>query len=207
MDGGLKKLGVGCLGILLFFWFVVPAIRFVSAYLRGVKEDYDTRVAQRVAERDAAAERQRLEEQRLMAETARKAEEDAREASRLKREERLRNFSMKEAPVLWTVYQDLQGAIVEQDKRIANLAKTLEAFNKNPREDADYMRICSMRDEMVSARDSMRTKIEDAYLAFCKFQATPSRKDYDDLRKKTLEDGIKAAEITARRFDEMRSIK
>ncbi len=206
-DDNLKTFGIGCLVVILLLelgsWIWDKASSFISQ----VRTNYDNRVAQRQAENEAAEQKRQAEDRRIKDEAARKAEEMAIEAARIKREERLKIFAMKEAPILWKVHQDLQGAIVEQDKRIADLAKTLETFNKDPMQDADYLRIRSMRDEMVAARDSMHTKIEDAYLAFCKFQATPSRKDYDELRKKTLEDGIKAAENTARRFDEMRSAK
>ena len=206
-DDNLKTFGIGCLVVILLLelgsWIWGKASSFISQ----VRTNYDNRVAQRQAENEAAEQKRQAEDRRIKDEAARKAEEMAIEAARIKREERLKIFAMKEAPILWKVHQDLQGAIVEQDKRIADLAKTLETFNKDPMQDADYLRIRSMRDEMVAARDSMHTKIEDAYLAFCKFQATPSRKDYDELRKKTLEDGIKAAEDTARRFDEMRSAK
>ena len=206
-DDNLKTFGIGCLVVILLLklgsWIWDKASSFISQ----ARANYDNRVAQRQAENEAAEQKRQAEDRRIKDEAARKAEEMAIEAARIKREERLKIFAMKEAPILWKVHQDLQGAIVEQDKRIADLAKTLETFNKDPMQDADYLRIRSMRDEMVAARDSMHTKIEDAYLAFCKFQATPSRKDYGELRKKTLEDGIKAAEDAARRFDEMRSIK
>ena len=206
-DDNLKTFGIGCLVVILLLklgsWIWDKASSFISQ----VRTNYDNRVAQRQAENEAAEQKRQAEDRRIKDEATRKAEEMAIEAARIKREERLKIFAMKEAPILWKVHQDLQGAIGEQDKRIADLAKTLETFNKDPMQDADYLRIRSMRDEMVAARDSMHAKIEDAYLAFCKFQATPSRKDYDELRKKTLEDGIKAAEDTARRFDEMRSAK
>jgi len=64
-----------------------------------------------------------------------------------------------------------------------------------------------MRDEMIGVKTSLRRKIEDAYLAYRKFEATPSRKEYDALRRKTLEDGIQEAESAARRFTIMRNEK
>ena len=60
---------------------------------------------------------------------------------------------------------------------------------------------------MEAAAKSLHAKIEDAYLAYCKFQATPSRKDYDELRRKILDDGIKEAESAAKRFEQMRTTK
>ena len=210
-DDDLKNWGCGCLCVILFFWFGVPTIRWgwnnISTFVDNVKADYNAKVARRVAEEKAAHQKKLAEERRLKEEAARQAEETARERARQDREARLRDFAAKEIPALLKVYQDLQGAIVEQNKRIVDLEKTLKTFEKEPRQDADYMRICSMRDEMVVARGSMHAKIEDAYIAYCKFKATPNRKDYDELYRKTLEDGIKAAEVAAKRFDEMRSMK
>ena len=60
---------------------------------------------------------------------------------------------------------------------------------------------------MVKTRASMRGKIEDAYLAFRKFQATPSRKDLDKLRRKILEDGICEAEAASRHYRHMAETK
>lgn len=213
--------GRGCFCVILLLLFGAPILGFLGFLFdsgekvvkglynsgqhvaEGVKSRYDARVAQRMAV-EKAAERQRQEEaRRIQIEDARKAAEDAR----LKRETRLREFAVKDAPALWKTYQDLQGAITEQGKRIADLGKTLEEFDKQPSQDADYVRICSMRDEMIVAARSMHTKIEDAYLAYCKFQATPSRKDYDELRRKIIEDGIKEAEAAAKRFDQMRMAK
>lgn len=206
-DNGLKSYGCGCLGLFLFLWLGVPAIGFVwektTGFFGRVKSDYDARVAQRIAAKEAAEQQHLAEKRRLKAEAARKAEEEAR----LKREARLREFAVKEAPSLWKAYQDLQGAITEQNKRIADLAKTLEEFDKEPSQDTDYTRICSMRDEMVAAVKSMHSKIEDAYIAYCKFQATPSRRDYDELRRKFLVDGIREAEAATKRFDQMRTTK
>ena len=211
MSDNLKNLGCGCLGIVLFLWFGVPAISWVwnkaSTFVGDVKTNYDAKVAQRQAEKEAAEQKRRTEEQRVKDEAARAAEAKAQEEARLSREARLRDFAMKDAPSLWNTYQDLQGMIAEQDKRIADLAKTLREFDKEPSQDVDYVRICSLRDEMVSSVKAMHAKLEDAYLAYCKFQATPSRKDYDELRRKMLEDGIKEAEAAAWRFEQMRSVK
>ena len=212
MDGdNLKNWGCGCLGVILFLWFGVPALGWVwdktAAFVGGVKANYDAKVAQRQAEKESAEQKRQAEEQRVKDEAARAAEAKAQEEARLSREARLRDFAMKDAPIIWKTYQDLQGVITKQNKRIADLAKTLKEFDKEPSQDADYMRICAMRDEMVASVKSMHAKIEDAYLAFCKFQATPSRKDYDELRRKMLEDGIKEAEAAARRFEQMRSMK
>lgn len=167
------------------------------------------------AEKDAIrrreeAEREQLRQQeeaeaRTKAERARQAREAAqREAAK---ESKLRNFALKEAPVLWQTYQNLQAAISSQDQKIEDLRKTLTEFDMNPDSDSDFQRICSLRDEMIGSLKTMHAKIEDAYLASRKYEATPSKKEYAELRRKLLEDGLQEAEAAERRFKEMRNVK
>ncbi len=166
---------------------------------------------------EQVAEFKAQKELRIQAEeqAKRAAEQKARELAAKKeaarqaasREEKLRSFTLKEAPVLWTTYQNLQAEIESQDKKINELRGALESFGHNPDTDSDFNRICSMRDEMIASLRTMRAKIEDAYLAARKYEATPSRKDYAELQRKLLEDGIQEAESAAKKFTEMRSEK
>ena len=66
------------------------------------------------------------------------------------------------------------------------------------------MRICALRDDMVRSWKALRIKLEDAYIAARKYEAAPSRKDYQELHKKALEDGIQEADAAAAKFKEMR---
>jgi hypothetical protein len=80
----------------------------------------------------------------------------------------------------------------------------LETFGKSPDADADFKQICLMREEMIRSHVALRKCLEDAYLAKCKFEATPGRKDYREQHRKALEDGVREAAAVADRFKEMR---
>lgn len=160
---------------------------------RRAQEEAAERESQRVAQEEA--ERQARENERESAERAR-AERQLEQ-----REERLRTFTLKEAPVLWRTYQNLQAEIESQNKKIEELRTALESFGRDPDNDSDFGRICEMRDEMAESLKTMRTKIEDAYLASCKYEATPGRKEYGELMRKALEDGIQEAEAAAARYE------
>ena len=210
-----SKWGCGCLTVVLI-WYVGITVAMIGLKLAydvvgGIRARCHANVEEWRSRQKAKEESERLAAEQAKKEAERKAaviaEEKRREEARRNREEKIRTFAVKEAPVLWKTYQDLQGAIAEQDNRIADLAKTLKDFDKEPSQDRDYVRICAMRDEMVAAVKSMRTRIEDAYLTYCKFQATPSRREYDELQRKILEDGIKEAEGAMRHFDQMRKAK
>lgn len=165
------------------------------------------------AAEEQARERQEREEQAAAeAEDAQaRAEQEARELSAKKeaeqkafqREDKLRTFILKEAPTLWSAYQSLSAGVTNQNAKIDKFREILKDFGKDPDADADFKRICSMRDDMVGSLKSMRNKIEDAYLASRKYAATPSKKEYDELRRKLLEDGVQEAEAASHRFVNM----
>ncbi len=94
-----------------------------------------------------------------------------------------------------------------QNEKIEELRKSLESFGRSPEQDTDFVRICALRDDMTRSRDALRTKLEDAYIAAKKYEAAPSRKDYQELHKKALEDGILEADAASARFKEMRRNK
>ena len=217
-DSGCAKWGCGCLTVILVFYVGIPLIvgayKMVADEVGEAKTKYEERAAKRRADKElkelqrkeeAEREKAAAEEARLAA--AAKAIEEANVKAAAQREDRLRSFALKEAPQLWHAMQELGARIETQAQRIEELRRTLAEFDKDPETDADFKSICSMREEMIGVRVSLRKKVEDAYLAYRKFEATPSGKEYDELRRKTIEDGIREAEAATRRFNIMRREK
>ena len=152
-----------------------------------------------------AEEARRIEAQKAQAaERARIAEAKRRQEAK---DEKIQTFALKEAPKVWEVYQSLKSEIDVQSAKIEELRKSLESFGRSPEQDTDFVRICALRDDMTRSRDALRTKLEDAYIAAKKYEAAPSRKDYQELHKKALEDGILEADAASARFKEMRRNK
>lgn len=137
-------------------------------------------------------------------ESARIAEAKRRQKAK---DEKIQDFALKEAPKVWEVYQSLKSEIDVQNEKIEELRKSLESFGRSPEQDTDFVRICALRDDMTRSRDALRTKLEDAYIAAKKYEAAPSRKDYQELHKKALEDGVLEADSASARFKEMRRNK
>ena len=169
--------------------------RAKQAELRKVQEEEAARIAKAKIEAQAEAKRIQEEKRRIQAEKKRIQEA---------KDEKIRSFALKEAPKVWAVYQSLQSEIDVQNGKIEELRKTLEAFGKDPDRDVDFQRICDLRDDMIRSRKALRTKLEDAYIASRKYEASPSRKDYQELHKKALEDGILEADAAEAKFKEMR---
>ncbi len=185
---------VGCL-VLLFGGVVV--VEKVSSYRKEYLEEKEKQAEEERVKKDVAA---RIAEARA---EARRRERENRRRQEAK-DDKIRSFALKDAPKVWSVYQSLQSEIDVQNGKIEELRKTLVAFGKDPEQDVDFKRICALRDDMVRSWKALRVKLEDAYIAARKYEAAPSRKDYQELHKKALEDGIQEADAAAAKFKEMR---
>lgn len=75
------------------------------------------------------------------------------------------------------------------------------------RGDDDFRELSRQLQDMRVMRDNVVSRLETAYMAARKCEATPGRQDLDELRQKALQDGILEAEASARRFREMRAAK
>lgn len=123
------------------------------------------------------------------------------------KDEKVRDFALREMPSVWRAYQVMSSAIEEQGEKIAELRKTLELFGTDADSDADFRKILKMRDELSASRDAIKAKLEEAYLQARKFAASPDRKDYDELRKKAIEDGVSEAQAALRKYKSLKEQK
>ena len=183
----------GAKGCLALLFVAIVGIEKISA-LRD----------EQMAEKAKQAElRKAQEEEAARIAEARRIQEEEKRIQEAK-DDKIRSFALKDASKVWAVYQTLQSEIDVQNGKIEKLRKTLVSFDKDPDRDVDFQRICALRDEMVRSRQALRTKLEDAYIASRKYEASPSRKDYQELHKKALEDGILEADAAEAKFKEMR---
>lgn len=190
----------GCstiIGIIILLYVGSCVLDYGCRGVDGVKKWRDERLEAKAAE--SAAQKAKEAEAARLAEEQRKAKE-AEEA----KEEKIRTFALNESPKVWEVYQSLKGEIEVQQKNIDNLAQTMKMFGRSPEQDEDFIRITAYRDEMIRTRQALRARLEEAYITSKKYEASPSRKDYQALHKKALEDGILEADAAAARFKEMR---
>lgn len=193
----------GCLGCAALFFGLPIFFGIFTIAKMETKNFFQTR------REEKAAEERRLVQERAAQELAQREAKERADAARREasREDKLRTFAIKNADGLWRTYQMLKGEIDGQNKRIEDLKTAFAEFGKNPDEDVDYRRICGFRDEMVRSCQVMRGKIEDAYLAYVKFEATSGKKEYSEVMNKALEAGIREAEMAEKRFRKMSAEK
>ena len=121
--------------------------------------------------------------------------------------EKIRDFALREAPSMWNAYQRLGTEIDVQARKIEDLRKDMVDFGRDPDADAGFRQLMGNLQEMRRMRAGLMEKMENAYLAKAKYDATPGHGDTEALWKKAQEDGIQEAEAAERRFLEMKESK
>lgn len=116
----------------------------------------------------------------------------------------LQKFAQKESPEVWRTIQSLLGEISESAQSLKRLRDQLTEFDRNPELDEDYKALRFGLQDLKRAYDAIYDNLEDAYIAAKKFEATPSKREYHDMMKKALEDGIQSATIATERYKMMR---
>ena len=115
----------------------------------------------------------------------------------------LQDFAMKESPKIWQTIQSMRGEMTESGAKIKRLRADLLEFDRNPDSDEDYKALVAGLTELKHAYDAIFDKLEDAYIAAKKYEASPSRKDYQETMKRALEDGIQDANMATERYKAM----
>ncbi len=115
----------------------------------------------------------------------------------------LSDFAVKESPKIWQTIQAMRGQMTESGAKIRQLRNDLLEFDRNPDTDEDYKVLVAGLQELKRAYDAIFAKLEDAYIAAKKYEASPSRKDYQDTMKRALEDGIQDANMATERYKAM----
>ena len=115
----------------------------------------------------------------------------------------LQDFAMKESPKIWQTLQSMRAEMTTSGTKIKSLREELMLFDRNPDSDEDYKSLVAGLKELRRAYDAIFDKLEDAYIAAKKYEASPSRKDYQDTMKRALEDGINDANMATERYKAM----
>lgn len=115
----------------------------------------------------------------------------------------LQDFAVKESPKSWQIIQVMRAEISTSEAKLNELKADLLEFDRNPDADEDYKSLVAGQKELRRAYDAIFDKLEDAYIAAKKYEASPSRKDYQATMKCALEDGIQDATMATERYKAM----
>lgn len=115
----------------------------------------------------------------------------------------LRAFALQESPKLWQTVQALRAEHEMRASALSKLRSELVDFSRNPDADPDYVALKVSNDRLMESLNAIYAKMEEAYISYKKFQATPGHKEYDDMMKSALEDGIQEADSAVAKFQTM----
>lgn len=115
----------------------------------------------------------------------------------------LSDFAMEESPKIWQTIQSMRGEIAQSGAKIKRLRADLLEFDRDPDTDEDYKALVAGLQDLKRAYNAIFDKLEDAYIAAKKYEASPSCKDYQDTMKRALEDGIQDANMATERYNAM----
>ncbi|MBR4172006.1 MAG: hypothetical protein IKR48_10180 [Kiritimatiellae bacterium] len=164
------------------------------------------KIVQKMREEEIRETRARHEKERIQKQKTDADESNRAVESRQWNERQiaiLRTFALQQSPKLWETVQVLQSDQKVHKEKLEQLCEELKLFGRDPDTDADCLALRRANDDIGKSIQVVYGKIEEAYLAFKKFEATPGRKEYSETMRRALEDGIKEAEATEHRYKEM----
>lgn len=112
----------------------------------------------------------------------------------------LRAFALQESPKLWQTVQALRAERETRTAALTKLRAELVDFGRDPEADPDYAALKAANDGLLESLNAVYTKIEDAYFAYKKYQATPGNKEYGDMMRRVLDDGMNEAAAAEGRY-------
>ena len=115
----------------------------------------------------------------------------------------LRSFALVESPSLWQTVQMLKAEKASRKASLESLCKEMRDFGRDPETDPDVAALRASFADLDGSLATIYEKLEEAYIAYKKMQATPGHREYADMMKAALEDGVKEADATAARYREM----
>ena len=116
----------------------------------------------------------------------------------------LRTFALKESPQVWRTIQQLTSEITEMGRKERELSAALSRFNEDPEKDPDILRLRDVREQLKRQVYEVWDKLKEAYLASKRYEAMPNRKDFNELMRRSLNEGVEAAELAERRYTELK---
>lgn len=124
-------------------------------------------------------------------------------AEMARRDIHLRLFALRECPTLWELILKLRAETEVLATNIRRLEDELRAFGRGVESDKD---VASLRDRMrdiIKMHDQIYAKLSDAYIAAAKYEASPSMKEYEELKRNALQDGLAEAQLATQKFNSL----
>ena len=107
----------------------------------------------------------------------------------------LRPFALKNSPQLWSQIQEVRAALDVHDEKVNELHENLSRLGVQPKDDKGYVRACNERYQMALLLKKLYGELKNAYREAQLFESTFRKNDYDEINRKTRENGIQDAKM------------
>ncbi len=121
--------------------------------------------------------------------------------------DRLREFALKESPVLWETIQAMKAEIQIQDENIEKYKAAAKAANEVYKTKPDFIKSCGMRNQMVRSYRRVMEQLNTAYLMKKQYDATPAKSEYKRIMRQALDDGVAEAQKAGERYEELKKMR
>ena len=115
----------------------------------------------------------------------------------------MKDFAVREMPSVWNTIQKLKIAAKEQDEKVKKFESDLMKLGRVPENEPKYVKTCENRYQLVELLKSVYKNLEDAYIAAQHFEVSVGDKKLESIKNKTIEDGIREAEMASRRYEQL----
>ena len=172
------------------------------------------------------AEQKRKEQERIAREEREKAEQKRKEQERIakeaqeykkmilsplyqiidakkmqKKEAVMKEFAVSELNPVWEMIVKLKVNLAEQNRKVEEFAFNLKELDRIPENEPKYIKACETRYKMAQLLLNLYTKLEESYVAAKAFESSMGDKKLENIKKNTIEVGIKEAEMAAKRYE------
>lgn len=185
--------------MVLFFW----CVGFLGNHEQQIKSALDACVVKIKAGVSSWSERRERRKQ----ERAEQIEKERQKQSEAAIESILKDFAMKESPVLWKSVMQMRKDIAEQDMRLDRLCKAFRDVGENPEADNDCANLKQQREEMQGELENVIAALKRAYVESRKYEATLGQSKRTEFERNAKEKGLDEAAAAVRRYEEMRRQK
>lgn len=185
--------------VVLFFW----CVGFLGNHEQQIKSALDACVVKIKAGVSSWSERRERRKQ----ERAEQIDKERQKQSEAAIESILKDFAMKESPILWKSVMQMRKDIAEQDMRIERLCKAFRDIGENPEADNDCTNLKRQREGMQGELDNVITALKLAYVESRKYEATLGQNKRTEFERNAKEKGLDEAAAAVRRYEEMRRQK
>ena len=119
-------------------------------------------------------------------------------------DKQLRPFALENSPSLWKHIQEVRAALDVQEEKVNGLRENLFHLGIQPEKDEAYVKICTERYQLALLLKKLYGELKEAYREAQLFENSFTRDDYDNIQRKTKENGIQDAKMLQKHFRQLR---